>query len=148
MSGMHAEQELQVARRIAISAYHAFRYAMHNVGPRDQPLPNWEGLPEEAQDGWFRAVFVVKAETDDVTDLPWYTLAQHAYEVYAKAVGQHATVWSALDKRQQVAWEAAARHILLVFESEDLTEETLGDLEAKWLAWVDRRIKSQEEQTV
>jgi hypothetical protein len=140
MSGMHAEQELQLARRIAISAYHAFRYALKNVGPRDQPMPNWEGLPEEAQDGWFRAVFVVKAGTEDVTDLPWSELAQHAYEIYAKAVGQHAGPWATLDKKQQVAWEAAARHILLVFESEDLTEETLEQLETKWMVWADRRL--------
>lgn len=137
--GMEAEQELAMARRIAISGYNAFRYAMHNVGPREQPLPEWDNLPEEAQDGWFRAVFVVKAETEDVVDLPWLTLAQKAYEVYAKAIGEHAGPWVNLDRKQKVAWESAARHILLVFESEDLTDETLGDMEAKWTSWADKR---------
>lgn len=143
MSGYAAEQELQLARRIAVSAYHAFRYALHNQGPRGQDLPHFEQLPEEAQDGWFRAVFVVRAETEDVNALPWSILAQHAYEIYARAIGQHATAWKDLDPKQQTAWEAAARHTLGLFESEDLTDETIEDAETKWLAWADRRNQQQ-----
>ena len=139
MSGIVAESELHLARRIAISAYQAFRYAMHNVGPRNQPLPSWDDLPEEAQDGWFRAVFVVKAETEEVTSVPWTEIAQRAYEVYAKAVGAGSVLWSTLDPKQQVAWEAAARHILTLFEFEAPSEEDIESMEAEWATWSTKR---------
>lgn len=140
MSGLVAEAETQVARRIAMSAYNAFRYALHNKGPRDQELPAWGDLPEEAQDGWFRVVFVVRAETDGAINVPWSLFAQHAYEVYAKAVGSHAVTWGSLDPAQQIAWEAAARHVLGLFEAEDLSDDDeIENQEAQWTTWADRR---------
>ena len=138
--GFAAENELQVARRIAVSAYNAFRYAMNNVGPRDQQLPHFGDLPDEAQDGWFRSVFVVKAVTEDVQEMPWSTLAQKAYAVYAKAIGEGARPWADLDPKQKIAWDAAARHTLELFEAEELDPEAMEDAEAKWLAWASRRL--------
>ena len=139
MSGLTTESELYLARRIAISAYQAFRYAMHNKGPRDQLLPSWDDLPEEAQDGWFRTVFVVKAETEEADSVPWAEIAQKAYEVYAKAVGAGSVPWNIIDLKQRVAWEAAARHILTLFEFEAPSEEDIESMEAGWTIWSTKR---------
>lgn len=131
--GLAAMDEFALARRIAMSAYNAYRYAMH-----DETNP-WDRLPEDRQDGWFRMVFVVKAETEDCVDLKWSDLAKRAWEVYTKAV-ENAAPWDALTKQHQLAVEAATRHILMVFETEDLTEDMLEQMEAEWLPWADRRL--------
>src|SRR5579864_3988519 len=144
MSGLAAENEFELARRIAMSAYQAFRYAMQNKGPRGQELPAWEFLPDEAKDGWFRAVFVVKVETEDVQGKPWVAIAQAAYGVYAKAVGAGSAPWKDLPPQQKVGWEAATRHILALFESEDLTEEEVDKLESKWITWAIQREQKNE----
>lgn len=139
MGGNEAEAEAALARTIAVSAYRAFRYAMHNKGPRGQELPSWEFLPSEAQDGWFGAVFAIRVATEEVDRKQWSDIAAEGYKVYARAIGKGAPEWKDLPHDQWLAWGAAARHIFNLFEADELTEDDIETQEAAWSTWADKR---------
>ena len=136
MSGMNAQAELDNAMRIAHTTYNAFRYAMKNQGPRDQALPSWGELPEEAQDGWLRAVVVTSASVEEVNNPLWSDLAKAAFETYARK----AITWTTLEPRQQLAWQAAVRHLVNVLDLEDPFDVDIEEMESRWFSWVEAKL--------
>ena len=139
--GFEAEAELRMARTIALSAYRAFQYAEAVGGGVVLP---WDQLPEEAQNGWLRVVFVVHAVTEEADNVPWSHIAKTAYNVYAKAF--HSVIeFDTLSPQTQLAWQAAVRHIVSIFamtddDDSDVTEEGLQEMETCWLSWTMRKL--------
>jgi len=138
-SGRSAEDALMKCRAIVVSAYRAFRYALHG-----DELVSWDNLPEIAQDGWLRVVVRVQELTENCENLAWEEIAREIHDFYKKSMGQAPAAWDHVHPLQRTAWQAVVRHILTLFEAEDLTEDTLDDMEVSWASWADKKNQQKE----
>jgi hypothetical protein len=141
----HDDEASMTLEELTGSMFSAFRYAQNCRGPDGQKLPIWIDLPEEAQTAWPQTVEVATALITSSEGARYVDLARQAYIAYARAVGRgHVRVqWEALRRTQQLAWEAAVRHLANCLSFAEHTAEDIEAHESHWRDWVEKRLEKE-----
>ena len=106
--------------------------------------PDWGGLPDLKKEAWVlagnRLISWLTGEEPQGAD--WKKVA----DGFRINVDSKAVTWSDLDRREQLAWEAVARHLtaLVDFQEDDMAGmSTTFFLESTWQEWLEKRLNKE-----
>lgn len=130
------EQRSLTQEEIAQTTYRAWAHAW------GAPVPPWETLSLEAQSTFLR---LAKHAESAMTRLEGEGYTRVTDELMRLA---HGEMEPSRSPRDLIAWEAVARHLATLLDSDEVEgPEALGDLEASWAPWAARRRETLIERT-